>query len=97
MLSATLRCGNNPACWITYPIVRRSATASVVRTSVPSTRTSPSSGSISRFTIFTSVVLPLPDSPSTATSSPGAIRSDTLRTAQASPYRFETEAKSITR
>ena len=42
------------------------------RTSLPSTRTSPSSGSISRLIIFTTVVLPLPDSPSTATSSPAA-------------------------
>ena len=50
--------------------VRRSATGSTPRTSRRRRGPSPSSGSISRLIILTSVVLPLPDSPSTTISSP---------------------------
>ena len=86
MLSATLRCGNSPACWITYPMPRRSSCTGSVRMSVPSSHTVPPVGSTSRLIILSVVVLPQPDGPTSATSSPrGMVRSSSLTAGAAAP------------
>ena len=63
MLSAIVRCGKSPICWITYPMRRRSSCAGTVVTSSPATVIRPDVGSTSRLIIFRVVVLPQPDGP----------------------------------
>ena len=70
-LSSTVRCGNRLKAWKTMPSRRRTpsgSTAGSVTTS-PSSRTSPSSISSSRLTQRSSVDLPEPDAPISATAS----------------------------
>lgn len=51
-------------------MLRRSSIASTSRTLRPPTSTSPEVGSISRFTIFSAVVLPQPEDPTIVRNSP---------------------------
>ncbi len=76
-------CGKSPICWITYPIPRRSSTASRLRTLFPSIVMSPSSKSISRLTSFIAVVLPAPDGPTSTQISPAGTTNDRSLTAAA--------------
>ena len=59
--------------------------AGTAETSLPSTRTSPASACSKPATIRSAVVLPQPDGPSRATSSPGAMSSDMLSSARTVP------------
>jgi len=63
MLSWTVKCGNRPICWKTYPMPRRSCEVSSALTLLPSIVMSPSVIGISRLTIFSAVVLPHPEGP----------------------------------
>ncbi len=65
------------------PMSRRAA--GMPETSLPSTSTSPVSAVSNPATIRSAVVLPQPDGPSSATSSPGAISSDIPSSALAAP------------
>ncbi len=84
-LSATVRWGNNPTCWITYPMWRRSSTADWLLMSVPLTVMVPEVGSIRRLIIFMVVVLPHPDGPTRTHSSPSPMSIDRLFTATSPP------------
>ena len=64
---------------------RRSSGAGSERTSRPPTRTTPALGSTRRFTILSVVVLPEPEPPTSATSSPRSTRSESSCTASTSP------------
>jgi hypothetical protein len=59
---------------------RRNATGSICRTSRPLTAMRPSLGSISRLIIFSVVVLPQPDPPSSTSNRPSGTRKLTSRT-----------------
>ena len=72
MLSRTVRWGNSPPCWITYPIVRRNWTGSELRTSVRSISTVPDVASTNRLIMRSDVVLPHPDEPTKTVTSPVA-------------------------
>ena len=80
-LPSTVRCGNRPPCWMTYPIARRSSCAGTLETSSPSTVMRPLVGSVRRLIIRSVVVLPDPELPTRATISPAAIDSDRSSTA----------------
>ena len=73
------RCGS----CITKPTASRSESSVRSRTSWPSTRTVPSTASAMRGTSIAVVVLPAPDGPTIATSSPGSIVRLTSRRIQA--------------
>ena len=75
----------SPTCWITYPIRRRSFTASTVVTSSPPSRMRPVVGSTSRLIIFMVVVLPQPDGPIRQTSSPAGMSRSSSATATVPP------------
>ena len=66
-LSATERCGNKAIFWNTIPILvdrtARSSVSDIPFTSVPSIKTRPAVGSISRLTCRISVDFPEPDRP----------------------------------
>ena len=81
----TVRCGNRPTCWMTYPMRRRSSTRSRVATSTPSTRIRPLVGSTSRLTILSDVVLPQPDGPTRTQMRPRAPRGRDPRPRRAPP------------
>ena len=71
MFSATVRCGNRPTCWkhvadAAAQHVRRE----LARVSRPSMQHAPAVGSISRLIIFSVVVLPEPEPPTSTSSSP---------------------------
>lgn len=83
MLSATVKCGKRPTCWMTYPIRRRSWSGSARVTSSPSRKTRPVVGSISRLIRRRVVVLPQPDGPRSTTISPAAMSRDNSATAGA--------------
>ena len=63
MLSTTVRCGKSPACWMTYPMPRRSSAGGTVAVSRSSSQMRPLVGSIIRLIIRRLVVLPQPDGP----------------------------------
>src|SRR5271166_6410196 len=70
---------------------RRSATGSIDATSWPSTSTTPEVTSKSRFTVLRSVVLPLPDGPTSTANVPRGMSSVTSATAASPPsYRLTT-------
>ena len=100
MLSSTVRCGNRPAFWITYPIPRRSFGASMLRVSTPSISTVPDVGSIIRLIIRSEVVLPQPDGPTNTVIFPvgiSMVRSSTAAVRWSpSPKIFDTLSKLIT-
>src|SRR5439155_5707476 len=83
MLSRTVRWGNRPICWITYPISRRSSWADRPLPSLPLTRICPLVGSMSRLIILSVVVFPHPDGPTRTQTSPSAIASERSPTAGA--------------
>ena len=62
---------------------RRSSCGALSRTSRPAITTAPASGSTSRFTSFSVVVLPQPEAPTSNTHSPRATSSETPSTASA--------------
>ena len=70
MLSRTLRCGNSAYPWKTMATGRRSGASRVA--SVPSRWTVPCCGRTRPATTRSSVDFPLPDGPTTASTSPGA-------------------------
>ena len=69
-LSCTLRCGNSAKSWNRRPHWRRCGGKAEM--SLPSRKTCPASGTSSPAMIFSSVLLPLPEGPRTATVSPAA-------------------------
>ena len=73
MFWATVMCGNRLPPWMTYPIRRRSSSASCSLTSSSPIRMLPEVGSISRLIIFSEVVLPQPDGPTNITISPAGM------------------------
>src|SRR3954453_22038299 len=86
-----------PTLWITYPMPRRSCTGSCCITSTPFTRIAPPLGSIRRLIIFSVVVLPQPDGPTSATISPSTMSKDRSPTAGAGAFgnRFVTPCSEI--
>ncbi len=72
-LSTTVRCGNRPACWMTYPIPRRSSAGSVPVMSSPSMRIRPAVGSIIRLIMRSEVVLPHPEGPTSTVMAPSGM------------------------
>src|SRR6185437_14383529 len=71
--SATVKTGTSMKCWCTMPTPAAIASLGELKlTGVPSTTISPSSGCISPYRTFISVVLPAPFSPSRACTWPGA-------------------------
>src|SRR5205823_8824020 len=67
---ATVKWGNNPTSWMTYPMRRRKRVAARSRARAPAIRTSPVVGSSRRLMSFSVVVLPDPLRPSSTTVSP---------------------------
>src|SRR6266508_2114416 len=97
-LSNTVRCGNSPACCVTYPIPRRSATGSPSLMSLPSIEMTPSVRSIVRLIIRSEVVLPQPEGPTnTVILLLGAWSERPLTATVPSGYRFVTSLNSIIR
>jgi hypothetical protein len=72
MLSAMVRWGKRPICWIAYPIPRRSLVPLISVLGSPLMRISPSDGSIRRFTMRMLVVLPHPEGPTRTQISPSS-------------------------
>src|SRR5262245_64803860 len=71
-LAATVKCGNRPASWMTYPIRRLSRIKSQAVVGVPSIKTVPARGSSKPFTSFKAVVLPDPLRPRSTRVSPAS-------------------------
>src|SRR5262245_11924587 len=93
----TVQCGSNPPSCGTYPIPRRSWTASTARTSSSPRQTTPASGSTRRLKQRRSVVLPEPLSPTRATHALAGTVSVTPSSAMTVPNCFETpDAESAT-
>ena len=69
MFCATLICRNRAQCWKTNPTPRSAAAAKV--TSAPPNSTRPASGNSRPAITRSNVVLPEPEGPSSAMSSPG--------------------------
>src|SRR5688500_7146153 len=74
---------------------RRSMCAISSSTSRPSILTVPALGSIKRLTVLRTVVLPLPDPPTIARSSPRATENETASTAVTAPKRTVTASRAI--
>ncbi len=70
MFWAIVRWGNSPICWITYPMRRRSWSASTSVTSSPSKMIRPPVGSIMRLMSRRVVLFPHPDGPTRTRISP---------------------------
>lgn len=74
-------CGNRPACWMEYPILRRSSVGLIDSASTSPMRIRPDVGSDSRLIIRIIVVFPQPDGPTNTTISPAGMSSDASSTA----------------
>ena len=89
--------GNGFGCWKTIVTRRRSSLTSSSCTSVPSSvisplRAAPSVTSVSRFIERSSVVLPEPEAPINASTSPWRTETLTSRTTQLLPYASHTDS-----
>ncbi len=71
----------------------RSRSSFIPSTSSPSINTSPAVASISRVTVRIRVDFPLPDSPMTTNTSPGATSNETSRTAATQPVFSSSSAR----
>jgi hypothetical protein len=87
---STVQCGMSPPSCCTYPMERRSCTGFNVLTLRPPTHTSPESAEIIRLNRRSSVVLPAPLSPTSATISPRSRDRVTRSRTGAEPNRFTT-------
>ena len=98
MFSSTVRCGNSPPLWITYPIWRRSVVLRRDLMALPSQVILPLLGSSIRLTIRNVVVLPHPEGPTITVIFPDGTTRLRLSTAVVPSRKvLETDSNSITR
>ena len=76
----TVKCGNKPTSWMTYPMRRRNRIGSQFVVFFPSTNTPPDVGSRSRLISLSVVVLPDPLLPRSTTVSPDSIEKEMFST-----------------
>ena len=89
MFSATVNGGTSMKCWCTIPMPSaRASRGDWRRIASPSISTLPESGAVMPKSMFISVVLPAPFSPSKATISPRRTPNRTSLFARSDPYRL---------